>query len=170
LKDIKQLGIPIIILIIADQLIKILIHNYFFDMNFTIINHVLQFHPTINRNLSWLGNYIEILSNPIVTILLNVAVIIIYISGYNYYRSKTSSVGKYANFILITGLSGSICSFVDKVFWGGSLDYIHIPNFFIFDLKDCYINISLLFFCYFAIKYNKEIKLMDYLRFCFRCK
>ena len=45
----------------------------------------------------------------------------------------------------------ALCSFIDKVFYGGSLDFIGISDLFIADLKDIYINLGLLFFimsCY----------------------
>jgi signal peptidase II len=37
--------------------------------------------------------------------------------------------------------SGEICSTVDKIFWGGSLDYVLVEGFFIFDLKDVYLSL-----------------------------
>ena len=40
----------------------------------------------------------------------------------------------------------SICSLVDKLFYGGSLDFIGISDLFIADIKDIYINLGLLFF------------------------
>ena len=47
--------------------------------------------------------------------------------------------------------AGALCSVIDKVFYGGSLDFIGISDLFIADLKDIYINLGLLFFimsCY----------------------
>ena len=42
--------------------------------------------------------------------------------------------------------SGSLCSLIDKIFYGGSLDFIGISNLFIADIKDIYINLGILFF------------------------
>ena len=64
--------------------------------------------------------------------------ILLYITAYNYYRSKVDDANILFTVLFITGLAGSICSLVDKIFWGGSLDYIQLYNLFIFDLKDCY--------------------------------
>ena len=47
-------------------------------------------------------------------------------------------------FIFVT--CGAICSLIDKVFYGGSLDFIGISNLFIADIKDLYINLGILFF------------------------
>ena len=43
-------------------------------------------------------------------------------------------------------LCGALCSLIDKVFYGGSLDFIGISNLFIADIKDIYINLGILFF------------------------
>ena len=43
-------------------------------------------------------------------------------------------------------LSGALCSLIDKIFYGGSLDFIGISNLFIADIKDLYINLGLFFF------------------------
>ena len=38
-------------------------------------------------------------------------------------------------------LSGALCSLIDKIFYGGSLDFIGISNLFIADIKDLYISL-----------------------------
>ena len=42
--------------------------------------------------------------------------------------------------------AGALCSLIDKIFYGGSLDFIGISNLFIADIKDIYINLGILFF------------------------
>ena len=42
--------------------------------------------------------------------------------------------------------AGALCSLIDKIFYGGSLDFIGISNLFIVDIKDIYINLGILFF------------------------
>ena len=42
--------------------------------------------------------------------------------------------------------SGALCSLIDKVFYGGSLDFIGIGDLFVADIKDIYINLGILFF------------------------
>ena len=47
--------------------------------------------------------------------------------------------------------SGALCSLIDKLFYGGCLDFIGISDLFIEYFKDIYINLGLLFFimsCY----------------------
>ncbi len=52
----------------------------------------------------------------------------------------------------------ALFSLIDKVFYGGSLDFIGISNLFIADFKDIYINLSILFFilCIYSNDYWKD--------------
>lgn len=43
-------------------------------------------------------------------------------------------------------ICGVLCLLIDKVFYGGSLDFIGICNLFIVDIKDLYINLGIFFF------------------------
>ena len=43
--------------------------------------------------------------------------------------------------LLILGLSTGFRKLIDDIFWGGSLDYIQLFDWFIFDLKDVYFTI-----------------------------
>lgn len=68
--------------------------------------------------------------------------------------------------------SGVICSLIDKIFWNGSLDYILLKGFFVFDLKDCYLTIFEVTVIMLVIKNWKEISkindielLKDYIGF-----
>lgn len=48
-------------------------------------------------------------------------------------------------------ISASICSLVDKIMLGGSLDYI-LVNGTVFDLKDVYLSIACVYMIVYAIK------------------
>ena len=52
-------------------------------------------------------------------------------------------------------MAGSICSLIDKLFWGGSLDFIQIPLFFTFDLKDCYLSLAVLIFVFLSMYHER---------------
>ena len=41
--------------------------------------------------------------------------------------------------------AGAVCSLIDKIFYGGSLDFIGIIPLFIADIKDIYICIAIFF-------------------------
>ena len=42
-------------------------------------------------------------------------------------------------------ICGALCSLIDKIFYGGSLDFIGISTLFVADIKDIYINLGILF-------------------------
>lgn len=134
--------------------------------DFDIIVGILRFSPILNTNLSWGGNFVNSLSSQLVTVLLNMLVLFVFLSGYLLYRAKRVEVSFSVITIMIFGLAGCLCSLVDKLFWGGSLDFLQIPSFFTFDLKDCYLTVAEVLFVIVGISYNKEISVKEYLNFC----
>lgn len=169
MKTFKPFIIPITCLVIIDQLVKLIVAQQFMTYEFDMVGTLLRFRPIKNTDMSYGGNFITILSNPWILILFNIFVVFLFISGYFMYKQKqTTHTSIFVKIILVFGLAGSICSLIDKIFWGGSIDFIQIPNFFIFDLKDCYLTISEILFVVLAIRYNKDISVKEYLQFCFR--
>lgn len=157
-------------LIALDQSIKIIIYHFFFDIYTDILGNSVRFRPIINTNLSWGGNYIPILNNMALLIFVNFLVVALFLSGYAFYRSKKPESSAYVDSIYITGLAGSICSLIDKIIWGGSLDYIQIVGFFTFDMKDCYLVIAQCLFVFIGLKHHKDISIKEYAGWCFSKK
>ena len=157
-----QTTLPVLI----DQMVKIVISKVFMKYEFDIIAKVLRFNPELNTRLSYAGNFFELLSSPFVTILLNVFVLFLFLSGYMLYQAKRAHTSFWVKMIMICGISGCLCSLIDKVFWGGSLDFLQIPTLFIFDLKDCYLTVAEVIFVVIGILNSKEISVKEYLHFC----
>lgn len=153
-------------MILIDQTIKITISRLFIQDEFDIISHLLRFNPIQNINLSWFGNFVNIFSSPFVMVVFNILAIYIFLSGYLLYRAKTKQIGFSVKIILVCGLAGCLCSLIDKLFWGGSLDFLQIPNLFTFDIKDCYLTIAGVMFVVIGLLHSKEITIKEYLRFC----
>lgn len=131
--------------LIFDQGIKILIKLFWFNNDFPIIKNMLYFNPIINTNGSWLNaRFGTSVSFPIL-ITLNVIAIIVFLEAYRYYLHKGNK-DFWADMCFIFVICGAICSLIDKIFYGGSLDFIGISNLFIADIKDLYINMGILFF------------------------
>lgn len=166
-KSILRNLLPAGMLIAMDQLIKLVIDKYFMHENFDVVGELFRFSPIINRNLSWGGNFIEILSEPMVVNTLNIVVIFLFLTGYQYYLSLQGRPSPCAKYIYTVGLGGVICSLIDKIFWGGSLDYIQFYQFFVFDLKDCYITTAIVLFIVLIVRYQLNINTREYLEFCF---
>ena len=131
--------------LLLDQGIKILIKLLWFNNDFPIINGMLYFRPIINTDGSWLNaRFGTSVSFPIL-ITLNILAIFIFIEVYRYYLHKGNK-DFWSDMCFIFVTCGAICSLIDKVFYGGSLDFIGISNLFIADIKDLYINLGILFF------------------------
>lgn len=166
MKKFKPFIIPILLLVIIDQTVKIVISKLFMKCEFDIVVKVLKFNPELNTRLSYGGNFFELLSSPVVTILLNIVALFLFLSGYMFYQAKKSCTGFWVKTIMICGIAGCLCSLIDKLFWGGSLDFLQIPTLFIFDLKDCYLTVAEVIFVVIGILHSREISLKEYLHFC----
>ncbi|MCH4888477.1 signal peptidase II [Acidaminobacter sp. JC074] len=128
------------LLIAVEQIIKIIINSNFLHNNDVIIENLLYFKPMFNRDYSWINSLFQLgvakWPHVIMVAFIMTMVFLVYMfidhKGYN---SKPVSTA----FAFL--LAGGVCSFVDKIFWDGSLDYIYLQGQFTFDLKDVYINI-----------------------------
>ena len=141
----KNIIIIFLILFLIDQGIKLLIKLFFFNNRFEIIKNFISFHPIINTDGSWLNARFSLNVGFNFLIIINAIAIFIFLECYRYYLSKTTkSFWLDMSFLFIT--CGALCSLIDKIFYGGSLDFIGISNLFIADIKDIYINLGLLFF------------------------
>lgn len=141
----KILWIIFSILMLLDQGSKFIINIYFFKNKFDIIPNFLSFHPIINTKGSWLNVRFGTGINFRLLILLNIIAIFLFIEFYRYYTSKSTKTF-WSDLCFVSIISGSLCSLIDKIFYGGSLDFIGISNLFIADLKDIYINIAIFSF------------------------
>lgn len=146
-----------LLLLLIDQGIKIIIKKFFFNNFHEIIKDFIYFDPIINTKGSWLNARFNVGVGFIPLIIINTIALFLFLEIYRYYLSnKPKNFWVDSAFIFIT--VGALCSLIDKIFYGGSLDFIGISNLFIADIKDIYINIGLLFFIMFIYKtgYLKE--------------
>lgn len=141
----KILSILFIISLILDQGGKIIIKLFYFNTRKTIINGMLYFSPIINTDGSWLNaRFGTSVSFPLL-ITINILALILFIEVYRYYNFKGNK-DFWSDMCFIFVFCGALCSLIDKIFYGGSLDFIGISNLFIADIKDIYINLGILFF------------------------
>ena len=143
---------------LLDQGIKLIIKLKFFHNYFEIIPDFLSFNPIINTQGSWLNARFNFnISFPLL-ILINGISLMLFVEIYRYIKFK-SGKSFWIDMCFLFIFAGALCSFIDKVFYGGSLDFIGISNLFIADLKDIYINLGLLFFimsCYKSGFFSEE--------------
>lgn len=138
----------IVILIIIDIFIKIIIDNFYFDKVF-MLNQWFGFKPYLNTTqLSIFNNELKLNVSLNVLIILNILLIPIIPLTIKWINIGNKYM-KFVNASEILLLSGAFCSLIDKIFWGGSLDYIYVRKLFICDLKDIYMfsSVCILIIC-----------------------
>lgn len=130
-------------LVALDVLSKIIVKTLFMNATFTMFNGLLTFRPFLNTDSMSLFNGLLVdfnisLQNLILT---NLVLLILMIPIYLYLRSiKFKNI--FLCLILIFLSSGAIASTIDRIIWGGSLDFIKISNYII-DFKDIYLFLSI---------------------------
>lgn len=136
----KLTWLCIAVLVGVEQLIKVIINAFYLNDSFAILSPFLYFMPFFNRYYSWFNSILQIGSSKWVHILFVAVMTVLMLLFYRYLR-KNYETGRYINAMFLFLFSGTVCSLLDKVIWNGSLDYILLNGFFIFDLKDIYIDV-----------------------------
>jgi signal peptidase II len=141
----KQTISTFFILMFLDQGIKSIINNLYFNKYFEIINDFLSFSPIINSKGSWLNARFGTGISFSLLNIINILALLFFLELYRYTLSKKEK-SFFNDMCFLFIFSGALCSLIDKLFYGGSLDFIGISNLFVADIKDIYINIGILFF------------------------
>ncbi len=123
-----------------DQIIKIFIKFYAMNSYIVLIPDVIRFQPVQNTNLNWVASMIGITMPVIFMVFFQSIAMIICILFYKFeiYKIKVPHIWLTLSFCFM--FSGIVCSFIDVVFWGGSIDFIGLFDWFTFDTKDVYLN------------------------------
>ena len=129
-------------LVTLDQLVKAVIAQYAVGQRIALIPDVLSFEPFQNTNLNWLANMAAVVMPVFVMVLLQLIVAALLVLFYRYQKYQSVKPNRWLNLGFCTALAGVCCSFLDVVFWHGSLDYVGFLNWFIFDMKDIFLNVG----------------------------
>lgn len=158
----RNLKVLVIILglVLIDQLIKIVVDQYFMDKRFDIVFHLISFEPYLNIKYSWINSMGDFGWGRTFHIILVIIEFLGITVIYDYILHKYS-MGHSAIMLFVFLYAGVVCSLIDKIFWGGSLDYINLSDLFIFDLKDVYISIFEVILVTNAIFHYRSIKNMN---------
>lgn len=138
LKNIK-IYVYAIILLIIDQIIKIIIISNIPKMPITIINNVLKFTYCENEGVAFsLGN-----GNVPVFIVLNILIICGLIV---FYERNKSCFNKYDKLFFMMVIAGGCSNLLDRIFRGYVVDFININELFqfaIFNVADMFIVVGI---------------------------
>jgi len=156
-KYVFRLCTAIIVLTVIDQLAKYIVNEFFFQSVSEVIPVILAFRPVHNTDMSWFGSLgIQIFANYLVAIFFNLLILVAAIVLYKYISMNMGVRSKLTQIIFIFLFSAILCSTIDRLFGGGSIDYIRLEGFFTFDIKDCYMTAFIILFIGSYIKYQKE--------------
>lgn len=128
------------LLIIIEQGVKLIINSKYLDANEVIIDNFLYFNPLFNRDYSWINSLFQLGVSKWIHIVMVTLIVVMVLLIYLYidHRNQNSKIVSTAFSFL---LAGGVCSWIDKLFWDGSLDYIYVKSQFTFDMKDVFINV-----------------------------
>ena len=162
---IRAIIIWIFILIIIDQLIKILIYNFYLELNFEIIPSILEFRPSFNIKHSWINSLLS--KNAGINVGLLPHVVLYLLIGFlipmyfSYFRNNIARNKKLIDIALIFLMATIVCALIGNIMWNkGTLDYVYLKSFFVFDLKDFYADLGVAFFLFYAFRNRKQLELM----------
>lgn len=113
-----------------------------------------------NKNLNWIASMANYHTPVILMVVIQVIALALLAVIYRYLVFAEGKGYFSLKLFLAFFVSGILCSMSDVVFWGGSLDFIRLFNWFIFDTKDIFLSTGVIFICiYFAIITWKQSKL-----------
>ena len=130
------------LLIALDQLVKIFIWHFAMKERIVFIPSILRFEPFQNTSLNWFASMANIVMPIFLMVILQLSTAIGITLFYRYQRYTSAKANLWLSLGFCMVLAGIGCSFIDVVFWGGSLDYIGLFNWFIFDMKDVFLNVG----------------------------
>ncbi len=152
-KKTSEIWLLAAILIIADQTIKLIIRYNFLQLRFDIVGGLLYFQPLHNTKLSWINSLFGTNVGFLPHVITNMLILILLVWGRRYAKS-IRSIPMPVEYSFTFILAGAICSVIDKIFWGGSLDFIGLFSWFIFDTKDLYITAGVTIFAVYTLSYS----------------
>jgi lipoprotein signal peptidase len=158
----KTTIIWIVILVFIDQLVKILINYRFGELHFEIIPSLIEFKPTFNAKHSWVNGlmdkYFGINAGLIPHIVLYILIGVMVPVYFSFYRNKIAPDKKLIDTAIIFMMAAILCALIGNIFWAkGTLDYIYLKSFFVFDLKDVFIDIGVVIFLFYAFRNRKSM-------------
>lgn len=144
-KVLKLTLIIVILLIIIDQLSKLLIiKNYHEPFG----NELIKIEIAENKGIAFginSGNN----KNIIITIIVLIIII-------NFIRNQIERIDTKTNISVSMILAGGISNLIDRIFRGYVVDFINLKNFAIFNIADIFIVIGWILLIIFIIKFAKE--------------
>ncbi len=145
----KKAIILFIVLVSFDQLLKLYIYKNHMDLRFNIIPGILKFYPIQNTSYSYIGAVFgKVFANYLFNIFTRLLSAYVILRTISYIKYRKINLGRFGRVTLVFLVSGFICSTIDVLVWKGSIDFVELFNWFIFDTKDLYLTIFIIIILY----------------------
>ena len=162
---IRSIILLIVVLVVIDQIVKLIIYNSFMDVNCEIIPKVLDFKPVFNSKYSFVNASIHKRIGLDAGLFFHVILFaLIWVILFLFYRFFKEIAPKNkmldVSFCFLT--ASVICAYLGILVWEkGILDFLHFKllGYIICDLKDIYINCFVVLLLISTIKIEKEYKI-----------
>jgi signal peptidase II len=141
----RKWSVPIVfaILVAVDQGIKLLVTRILPAGTAVQILPDYYFLGWVRNDFgSWINSMLGMRASFAALSVLNAAVLVYAAAYYRYYEKKIGA-GLWADCAAILMTAGCACSLIDKLAWGGSVDYIGLNGLFVTDLKDIFLSLSI---------------------------
>lgn len=129
-----------LVLVALDQAIKLVITRFALHTQKILIPGALRFSPVKNTNLNWLASMADFHTPEWLMVVFQFAMLAVVVLLFRYLTYRTRGNQPLLRVFFSFGAAGICCSFIDVVFWGGSLDFLGLFNWFVFDTKDVFLN------------------------------
>src|SRR5690625_3272542 len=135
--------------------VKTVIYLFFMNTKLYFLSDKFGLVPLINREqLSFFNLDLGIVVNITILIIIN-AILLAALFFLQFRLCKIGLMNTHAYIILSLFIAGSICSIIDKLVFGGSLDYLLVYRW-ICDLKDVYLFVALAYMVIFFVMINSS--------------
>lgn len=170
-----------VLLVIIDQVAKLIVYNSYMDLNCEVIPGILDFKPVFNSKYSFVNDSIYQRTGMDAGLIFHVILLaFIWLILFLLYRFIKSFAleNKTLDVSISLFTAAAICSYLGMLVWEeGILDFLHFKflGYIICDLKDLYINCFIVLFLISTItievKHKIELKDMkEYFKSLFRRK
>lgn len=152
----KRPILPGIVLIALDQAVKLAIAGFCAGARIVLISGVLRFGPVKNTYLTWISSIAGYKTPVCLMVAFQIVALALIVLSYRYLTYR--AFGRQAMLRLFFSFcaAGVSCSFLDVAFWGGSLDFLGLFDWFVFDIKDLYLDTAAIILTLWAIWYERE--------------
>lgn len=160
----RNIILLILLLVIADQVVKLIIYKSFMEVSGVIVPQVLEFKPIFNNKYSFVNDLTYKKTGMDAGLIFHAIVFaLVWLVLFPFYKffkniapgNKTLDV----SFSFLT--AGVICAYLGILIWqDGTLDFLHfkLGASVVFDLKDIYINCFVILLIISTKKIEKEHK------------